>query len=224
MAAGGLGLLLEGTERPAHLAELVGETLQVRLGAGKAAQSLLLAQPVGGHTRGFLEDGAPLGRLGVEDGVDTALRDDHVAVAAHSGGGKQFGDVDQAGRRGVDGVAAVTAAEQRARDRHLVEVHRQPAVLVVQRQRHLRPPKRRPSRVAGEDHVVHLLRAQRRGRLRAEHPGDGVDDIGLAAAVGADDHRQAGSEIDRRRLRERLESLQREGFQEHAYTWDCSQK
>ena len=38
---------------------------------------------------------------------------------------------------------------------------------------------------AGEDDVVHLAAAQRRGALRAEHPRDGVDDVRLAGAVRA---------------------------------------
>ena len=38
---------------------------------------------------------------------------------------------------------------------------------------------------AGEDHVLHLAAAQRLRALLAEHPGDGVDDVGLAGAVRA---------------------------------------
>jgi hypothetical protein len=40
---------------------------------------------------------------------------------------------------------------------------------------------------AGEDHIFHACAAQGLGRLLAQHPGDGVGNIGLAAAVGADD-------------------------------------
>jgi hypothetical protein len=46
---------------------------------------------------------------------------------------------------------------------------------------------------AGEDNVLHLDAAEALGGLLAEHPGDGVSDIGLAAAVGADDNRDARS-------------------------------
>ena len=39
---------------------------------------------------------------------------------------------------------------------------------------------------AGENHVFHAGAAQAFGRLFAQHPTDGIADIGLAAAVGAD--------------------------------------
>ena len=45
-----------------------------------------------------------------------------------------------------------------------------------------------------EDHVLHALAAQALGALLAEHPRDGVDDVALAAAVGADDGGDAGVE------------------------------
>ena len=40
---------------------------------------------------------------------------------------------------------------------------------------------------AGEDHVFHARAAQRLGRLLAQHPGDRVGDVRLAAAVRPDD-------------------------------------
>ena len=43
------------------------------------------------------------------------------------------------------------------------------------------------SRGAGEDHVFHARAAQALGGLLAEHPTDGVAQVGLAAAVGAHD-------------------------------------
>ena len=49
---------------------------------------------------------------------------------------------------------------------------------------------------AGEDDVVHLPAAHGCRGLRAEHPGDGVDDVRLAAAVRAHDHRDARLEFE----------------------------
>src|ERR1019366_3127371 len=40
---------------------------------------------------------------------------------------------------------------------------------------------------AGEDHIFHARSAQGLGRLLTQHPGDGVGNIRLAAAVGSDD-------------------------------------
>ncbi len=39
----------------------------------------------------------------------------------------------------------------------------------------------------GEDHILHFCPAQGAGRLLAQDPADGVEDIRLAAAIGADD-------------------------------------
>ena len=48
---------------------------------------------------------------------------------------------------------------------------------------------------AGEDDVLHLRRAHRARPLGAEHPGHGVDDVGLAAAVGAHHDGDPGLEL-----------------------------
>ena len=60
---------------------------------------------------------------------------------------------------------------------------------------------------AGEDHVFHARAAQRLGRLLTEHPGDGVGDVRLAAAVRADDGGDAfAMEFQFGAIAERLES------------------
>ena len=77
---------------------------------------------------------------------------------------------------------------------------------------------------------------QRAGPLGAEHPGHGVDDVGLAAPVGPHDHGDPRLEFQHRRVREGLEALHAERLQEHSgrpyrvptrcggLTWQCSQK
>jgi hypothetical protein len=62
--------------------------------------------------------------------------------------------------------------------------------------------------VAGavEDHVGHGLAAQVLGRALAHDPAHGVDDVGLATAVGADDGAQVARQRHRRRVDEGLES------------------
>jgi hypothetical protein len=58
---------------------------------------------------------------------------------------------------------------------------------------------------AGEDDVLHLAAAQRFRPLLAQHPGDGVDDVGFSGAVGADDDRNPWLEVQGGLLGERLE-------------------
>ena len=139
VAPGGVGLALERAELAAHLAQEVAEPGEVALGGGEAALGLLLALAVLQDPGGLLDDQAALLGPGVEHGVDLALADDHVLLAADARVGEQLLDVEQPARHAVDGVLAVAGAEQRAGDRDLGEVDRQQAGGVVDRERRPRP-------------------------------------------------------------------------------------
>ena len=210
-----LGLALERLELTAHLAEQVLEAQQVRLGRVEAALGLLLALAVLQDAGGLFDDRATVLGAGVQHGVDLALADDHVLLATDAGVGQQLLQIEQAARRTVDRVLALTAAEQDAGEGDLVELERQQTRGVVEREADLGPPERRALLGAGEDDVVHLLRADRLRRLGAEHPRDRVDDVRLARAVGADDDGDPRFEDHRGRVGERLEALEGETLQEH---------
>ena len=68
---------------------------------------------------------------------------------------------------------------------------------------------------AVEDDVFHLLAAQALGALLAEHPRNGVGDVALAAAVGADDGGDALVEGQLRAVGKRLEAGNLETFEAH---------
>ena len=70
---------------------------------------------------------------------------------------------------------------------------------------------------AAEDDVLHLVAAQALGALLAEHPCDGVGDVALAAAVGADNRGDAFIEGKLRAIGERLKSGDLEAFEAHTY-------
>ena len=217
VAAGRVGLSLERAQLTPHLAQQVLQTEKVAFGGLEPALGLLFAAPVLQHTRGFLDDHAPVLGPGVEHGVELALRHDHVLLATDAAVGEQFLHVEQPARHAVDRVLALTRrTEQRARDRHLGELDREDARGVVDGQRHLRPPERGALRASGEDDVLHLRRSHRARSLGTEHPRHRVDDVGLAAAIGPDHHGDARLELERGGLGKRLEPLQGEGFQEHA--------
>ncbi len=91
---------------------------------------------------------------------------------------------------------------------------RAPSVLSIVRA-DLGPAQRGASGGAGEDDVLHLAAAQALGALLAHDPRQGVDDVGLARAVGAHDARDARLEVQRRRGREGLESPQGEALEVH---------
>jgi hypothetical protein len=146
----------------------------------------------------------------------SALPDDDVLLPADARVGQELLDVEQAAGRAVDRVLRLTGSKERPGDRDLGELDGQQAGGVVDGERHLGPTERRTVGRAREDDVVHLGAAQAARTLRAEHPGDRVDDVGLARSVGPDDHGDARLELERRLVRERLEAPEGQRFQEHA--------
>ena len=212
---GGLGLPFERAELAADLAQEILHPHQAGFGGVEAALGLLLALAVLEHAGGFLDDRPAILGPGVEHGVDLALADDHVLLAPDPGVGQQLLDVEQAAGHVVDGVLAVTGAEERAADGDLAELDAEQAGRVVDGEADLGPAEGRARGGPGEDHVVHLLAAHGARSLGAEHPRDGVDDVGLARSVGPDDDGDARFELQRRGLGERLETLEGEALQEH---------
>ena len=162
------------------------------------------------HPGGLLHDQAPVLGAGVQHGVELALAHDDVLLATHTGVGQELLDVEEPARDAVDGVLAVTGAEQRPAQGDLRRLDRQEARAVVDREGDLGPSQRRALGRTGEDDVVHAGRADGPRALGTEDPRHGVHHVGLAAAVGADDNGDPGLELERRRLGEGLEALERE--------------
>ena len=210
---GHLGLAAERLELAADLAEQVGEAGQVAVAGVELAERLLLALAVLEDAGGLLDEAAPVLRRRVQDRVELALADDDVHLAADAGVGEQLLDVEQAARGAVDGVFGAAAAEHGPADRDLGVLDRQRAVGVVDGQQHLGPAQRRPARRAGEDDVLHLAAAQRLGALLTHDPGEGVDDVGLAGAVGPDDAGDPRLQLERGRGSEGLEPLEGQALQ-----------
>jgi len=67
----------------------------------------------------------------------------------------------------------------------------QPRVGVLKRHRHFSHPSRGRVGRTGKDQVFGLFHAQVGERVFAHHPADRVSHVGLAAAVGTDDRRNA---------------------------------
>ena len=76
----------------------------------------------------------------------------------------------------------------------------------AQPQADLGRPRGLPGVAPAEDHVLHALAAKTLHALLTQHPGDGVDDVALAAAVGADNRRDAVIESHVGPIREALEA------------------
>lgn len=200
-------------------AQFVGEVLdagQVRLHRVQFPQRLLLALAVLEDARRLLDERAAAHRVGVQDGVELALTDDDVHLAADAGVGQQFLDVEETAGVTVDLVLAAAVAEHDPRDGDLGVLDGQRPVGVVDGQGHLGPAERRPPGGAGEDDVLHLAATQRLGPLLTHDPAQGVHDIGLARTIGAHDTGDARLEPQRGRRGERLEPAQGQGLEVHA--------
>ena len=209
-----VGLALQAARLPPHLVDDVGQAQQVVLGALQLVQRLFLLGLVLRDAGRLVEDHPALQRPRVDDGVDLALLQHAVAVRPHAGVHAQAGDVLQAALGVVQQVLALAGAEEAARDAHLVEIDRQVALRVVENQVH--PCHAGGLQAAGavEDHVAHARPAHALGALLAQDPADRVEDVRLAAPVGANDDRYPRVEINGRLVGETLEAVQLQPLEE----------
>ena len=193
-----IGRLRLGAQRLIPALHLAPDVLYLRHVGGRLSQlpfGFGGAGPVGQDAGRLLEDRAPLLRLLGEDAVDPALLQRGVAGGGQAGIGEQLAHVAQPALRAVDEVLALTGAVQAALDGDLGGRDRQPLVLIGEDERHLGHAHRPAAAGAVEDHVLHPLGAQRAGRLLAQRPADGVHDVALSAAVGADERRHVRAEL-----------------------------
>src|SRR5690606_16035724 len=166
--------------------------------------------------RGLLEHLPPLLRPVGQDPVHLPLLDHGVGVRAQPRVAEEVVDVLQPARRPVQLVLAAAFAEDRAPDLDLVVRDRQGVVVVREDERDLGTMDAAALRRALEDRLLHLRAADRRSALLAEHPADGVTNVGLAAAVRADDRGDALVELELRTVCERLEPVERKPLQLHS--------
>ena len=138
-----------------------------------------------------------------------------MLLTAHAGVGQEFLHVQQTTGDAVDAVFALAGSIEHAADADLGHVDGQQTHGVVEGERHLGTAERRALGGAGEDHVVHLLRAHGAGSLGTEHPRDGVDDVGLARSVRADHHGHPGLEVHHGVVGEGLEAFEGERLEKH---------
>ena len=205
---GGLGLALERTQPAARLALDVERAIEVLLCALQLQLRAAAALAVLAETCRLLDQQAPIARLGGHDALDAALRDNRVGLLAETGVGEHLDHVDQPAARAVESVLALARAVQAPQDRDLADRQRDGAIGVVEHDLDLRRAARLHTASAAEDHVLHRLPAHRERRLLAHRPQDGVGDVGLARAVGADDNADPGPEVQARAIRKGLEALQ----------------
>ncbi len=212
---GDLGLLPQRAQEAPDLRQHVADPHEVGVGRGDAPECPLLAPAVLGDARRLLDVGTDLDGVGDQHLVEVALPDDRVLLAPDAPVGEDLPHVEEPARQPVEPVLRLPRTEERAGDGHLTELERQVAGGVVDREGDLRHRQGGAALGAGEDHVLHAPTPQRPGALLAKDPGDGVDDVGLARAVGADDDADPGFEGQGRLVGEGLEPAEGQGFEEH---------
>ena len=83
-------------------------------------------------------------------------------------------------------------------------------------QPHFRGPSRLSRVAPAEDHVFHALATQALGALLAQHPGERVNDVALAASVRTDDRRHAVIERELGSIWKTLEAGDLQTLKPHA--------
>ena len=209
------GLSAQGLHLLVELKEDVIQPLQVGAGLVQAALGLAAAQLVAGDAGGlFQQQPAVLGAT-TEDEIDLSLLNEAVGPGTHARVEEQILDILEAGLPAIDAVLAPRVPIEPAGDAHLADRSGQGGIWHLQDQLHLSQAHGSPLGGAAKDHVGHLRAPEHGGPLLAQHPGQAVRNIGLAAAIRPHHRRHAPREAELLGIGEGLESVEFEGDQAH---------
>ena len=206
VAAGEMDLVLQLAQAVALFLQHQLQAVEVLLGDDQLAGGLLFPLQVLGDPRRLLDQDAPLAGLEVDHLLDAALLEDEVIALADAQVEQRVLDVLVAAEFLVQDVLALAAAEEAPGDVGL-------AVVVGEIGPDLGHAQRLLGGAAGKDQVLVVLAAQVLDALLAQDPEQGVDQVALAAAVGADHGRDARVELDDGFFRKRFKAVQFEFFQ-----------
>ena len=191
IALGGAGLPAQRRGARFLLAEHFAEPLEIGFGRPQFLLGILAPRVKAGDAGGLFEQQPPLGRLGGDDRPDLALADQGRRMRAGGGIGEQQGDVLGADVAAVDAIGGPGAPLDPAGDFAFAGLLQLVAGVMLELDGDFGEIAGRPGRGAGEDDVVHAAAAQALGAALAHHPANRFEQVGLAAAVGADDAGQA---------------------------------
>ena len=192
------------------------EPQQILVEPGELALGALLAPPVLGDAGGLLDVLAAVLGLGEQDLLELALAHHRVQRAADPGLAEQLLHVEQPHDLPVDPVLGSRRERKIVRETSisLIGTGILPAALSITSLTSAMPS-------AGRDGVPAKITSamcpprSARAPCSPEDPADRVDEVRLARAVGADDHRHAGDELQDVLVREGLEPADRDRSEEH---------
>ena len=208
-------LAFERPDLAFDFSDQVEQPFQVLLGGGQPPFGPLTPAAVLENARRLLDDRPAVFGMRLQNGVEVALADDDVLLAADTGVRQELLDIEQPAGGAVHGVLAVARAEESPGDGDFGQIGGQLAGAVVDGQGHFGPAQSGAAGGAGEDDVLHLRRAHRAGTLGSEDPRHGVDHVRLPAPVRAHHHGDARLEFEHGRVGEGFETLEGERLQEH---------
>ena len=206
------GLGREPARLRSELAEDVLDAGEVRLGLDQLLLGPAAPAFVAADAGDLLEQRPALLRPQGQRLIDHPLADEQEGVVGEVRRVEQVDQVAQPDPRLVQEVVVLARPVEPASELEDLELDRQQAVGVVEDERDVGHPLRRPLLRARPDDVLRLARAERPALL-AERPAQRVGEVALARSVRPDDRADPGPELDVRPLRERLEPLQAEGQQ-----------
>ena len=187
---GALRLLFKGTDLRRDLLEHVVDTGHVFLSGSELALGFGFAVAVFGNARSVLKNAAALIRFTGDDLRDLTLTDDGIAVSANARIHEQLINIAQTAGATVDKIFTLARAVIAARHDHLIvgAIQAMIAVGVVKGHRDLGKAHGATAVGTAEDDILHLGAAQTFGGNLTKHPTHRIGNVGLAAAVGADDN------------------------------------
>ena len=199
-------LPLERAHRALDLEDDVLEPLQVAVGFLQLDLGDALARLVLGDAGRFLDQAAAFLRLAREDRLDLPLADHRVRAQAEPGVHEQVAHLLQRRQLAVEAVLALPGAEHPAADLDPAFDRGLNRRIGLQEDVDLGHPQGLAALRAVEDDVLHLFAAEELRALLAHAPGQGFDEIRLAATVRPHDGGDAGGEGGRDRVDEGLEA------------------
>ncbi len=220
VAGGGAGLAGERGELLRQLLDHVVDAGEVRLRPPELELGLVPALVEAGDAGRLLEDAAAGCRLGVDQLGNLALPHQRRRVRAGRGVGEQHLDVARPHVAAVGLVGRARVAGDAAHDVQrvgLVEALRCGAVGIVDAERHLGEAARGAGGGAGEDHVLHPVAAHRGRAGFAHDPAQGLEKVGLSAAVRTDHAGQPVHDRQVGRVDEALEPGEAEAAEAHGH-------
>ena len=154
----------------------------------------------------FLKNRAPIFRSRTQNHVDFALLHHRVGGPCNAGIGEQILDIAQTACRFVQQIFRVAIAIHPSGYPHFVPLDSEFFSALRERQRDLGKSHGLACVCAVKYYIRHLVAAERLGRLLAECPADGINNIGLSTAVWTDDSRNAFVKVENRFIGEGLEA------------------